>query len=495
MLFNSIEFLLFFPFVTLLYFLAPYRHRVLLLLQASCLFYMAFVPYYILILFFTIVVDYFAGILIEKAEGGRRKMFLVASLCANIGILGVFKYYNFFVDSINASATLFGLPLALPLFRIVLPIGLSFHTFQAMSYTIEVYRGRQKSERNFWTYALYVMFYPQLVAGPIERPQNLLHQFHEPHPFRYDDISYGLKRMAVGMFKKVVIADNLAKQVDIVYDDPTRFHGLALVVATILFAFQIYYDFSGYSDIAVGSARAMGFRLMENFRAPYFSRSVGIFWRRWHISLSTWFKDYLYIPLGGSHVPAALRYRNLMVVFLISGLWHGANWTFLIWGALHGAILIAEDVTAALRARVVHLVGLAETSTIVGLLAGARTFALVTFAWVFFRARTVSDAVYVLGNMPRGLGGDIMALCHRSTTWAGADPLGGLAPAAVLWGLVLVSVALAVEYVAIDLRHVREVDLISRLPVVPRYVAYYFLIYGALFLGRFDSHQFIYFQF
>ena len=301
MSFSSIHFLLFFPIVTALYFATPYRFRWLLLLFASCYFYMAFVPVYILILGFTIVVDYFAGILIENAQGRRRKWLLIVSLVSNIGVLFIFKYFNFFNTNLKALAEAIHWNYSLESLSIALPIGLSFHTFQAMSYTIEVYRGNQKAERRFGIYALYVMFYPQLVAGPIERPQNLLPQFYEKHDFDYQRVTDGLKLMAWGFFKKIVIADRLAVAVNLVYNAPYKYTGLPLIIATYFFAFQIYCDFSGYTDIARGAARVMGFRLMKNFNRPYFATSVADFWTRWHISLSTWFKDYLFTPLARWH--------------------------------------------------------------------------------------------------------------------------------------------------------------------------------------------------
>jgi alginate O-acetyltransferase complex protein AlgI len=320
MLFNSYEFLVFFPVVTVLFFLLPHRFRWLHLLLASCAFYMAFVPVYIVILLLTIVIDYWAGILIENASGSQRKFYLAMSLVANIGVLAIFKYYNFFIDNINNLLHLSNSSTSLPLLNIILPIGLSFHTFQAMSYTLEVYRGNYPAERHFGIYALYVMFYPQLVAGPIERPQNVLPQFHKKHSFNYDRIASGLRLMAWGLFKKVVIADRMAFMVNEVYNQPHNYHGLPLLVATIFFSIQIYCDFSGYSDMALGTARVMGFELLKNFDRPYFSKSISEFWRRWHISLSTWFKDYLYISLGGNRVTLPRACFNLFFVFMVSGL-------------------------------------------------------------------------------------------------------------------------------------------------------------------------------
>lgn len=392
MLFNSLHFLAFFPVVLAIYFALPHRFRWAWLLVASCYFYAAFIPAYLLILFCLILIDYVAGIAIAGAEGGRRKAFLVLSLFANCAMLAFFKYYNFFATNVTALGHGLGLPLEAKTLAIVLPIGLSFHTFQSMSYTIEVYRGAQKAERHLGIYALYVLFWPQLVAGPIERPQNLLHQFREPHRFDSRRAADGAELMVTGFAKKVLVADTLARTVNAVYGAPESQSGLSLLVAAYFFAFQIYYDFSGYSDIARGASRIMGFELMVNFDRPYGSSSISEFWRRWHISLSTWFRDYLYVPLGGSRVSRARTAFNLMVVFLVSGFWHGANWTFIIWGALHGSALVAAQL----------LYGDKRKARPVGLLRFAKifmTFQFVTLAWIFFRAESVSKAFYVVAHL------------------------------------------------------------------------------------------------
>jgi D-alanyl-lipoteichoic acid acyltransferase DltB (MBOAT superfamily) len=396
MLFNSFEFIcIFFPLVTGLYFVLPHRWRWLLLLVASCWFYMAFVPVYILILAFTICVDYSSGLWIERSEGRKRKLLLAASIVANVGVLAFFKYFNFVNENIAEMVRGLGFHYGVPDLGILLPIGLSFHTFQSLSYTVEVYRRHHPAERNPGIFALYVMFYPQLVAGPIERPQALLPQFHARKRFNADDLQYGLTRMAFGFFKKVVVADRLAPYVDAVYADIPGSNGITVLVATIFFAVQIYCDFSGYSDIAIGAARVMGFRLMENFRRPYLSTSVSEFWGRWHISLSSWFRDYLYIPLGGNRVVKWRWYYNLMVVFAVSGLWHGAAWTYVIWGALHGTYLIA----AILLKPVTHRVGNALPGPVNKALGVATTFTLVTLAWVFFRAHSAQEAFLGLRKM------------------------------------------------------------------------------------------------
>ncbi|MFZ5859010.1 MAG: MBOAT family O-acyltransferase [Chloroflexota bacterium] len=402
MLFNSGEFLIFFPIVTIAYFLLPHRYRWALLLAASCWFYMAFIPKYILILGVTITVDYFAGLGLEKFEGRKKRWVLMASILANIGMLAFFKYFNFANENLSTLASFLGWNYPIHNLSIILPIGLSFHTFQSLSYTIEVYRGHQKAERHFGYLALYVMYYPQLVAGPIERPQNVLHQLHEEHHFEYQRVADGLKRMAWGMFKKVVIADRMVVFVNPVYSDPSSFSGPALVLATLAFAIQIYCDFSGYSDIALGSAQVMGVRLMKNFDHPYFARSISEFWSRWHISLSTWFRDYLYIPLGGNRVSKPRWMFNIFVTFLVSGLWHGANWTYIIWGALHGTYFVLSALTESARARLASLLGLGGWPRLRAALSMLTTFALVSFAWIFFRAASLSDALYISGHLATG---------------------------------------------------------------------------------------------
>jgi D-alanyl-lipoteichoic acid acyltransferase DltB (MBOAT superfamily) len=484
MLFNSFAFLVFFPVVTVLYYVLPHRFRWLHLLVASCVFYMAFIPAYLLILAFTIGIDYVAGILIENAHGQRRRLYLGLSLAANLGVLAVFKYYNFFATSLN------GLwpgsdDASWPLLHLVLPIGLSFHTFQAMSYTIEVCRGRYPAERHFGMYALYVMFYPQLVAGPIERPQNVLPQLHEPKTFSYDNVASGLRLMAWGLFKKVVIADRLAHLVNHVYNTPQNFRGLPLVLATVFFSIQIYCDFSGYSDLALGTARVMGFRLMKNFDRPYFARSIADFWRRWHISLSTWFRDYLYLPLGGNRVAVPRAYFNLFFVFLVSGLWHGANWTFLAWGALHGLYLVAGRLLQAAR-RAGHRWALAwpEQPWLSTLL----TYGLVTFAWIFFRANSLSDALYVV----RHLADSAQALRNGEVWYGLSTVLPFYKPEEWLALLGAVSILFLVERVQ---SRVAIGSWITRQAAPVRWSLYFGIVGYIALLGAFETVQFIYFQF
>jgi alginate O-acetyltransferase complex protein AlgI len=383
MLFNSLQFLVFFLVITLSYYqLKNLRARSLLLLIASCYFYMSFVPKYILILGATIVIDYFAGIQIARSHGRSRKIWLILSIISNVGILVYFKYFNFLLDNLASVIHVFDPGRSLPFLEILLPIGLSFHTFQAMSYTIEVYRGKYPAERDFVTYSLYVMFYPQLVAGPIERPQNVLPQLHQFHAYDWNNVKDGLARMAWGMFKKVVIADRLAMAVDYSYDHIHSQSAPYLMLGAIFYSFQIYCDFSGYSDIGIGAAKVMGIRLMENFNEPYRAHSIASFWSRWHISLSTWFKDYVYFPLGGNRLGERRRKINAMIIFLLSGIWHGANWTFVIWGGLHGAL------TALFPGRKKSYEGSRLRKLIFILI----NFLLVTIFWIFFRASSVREA-------------------------------------------------------------------------------------------------------
>lgn len=480
MLFNSIEFAIFFPVVVALYFLSPQRWRVSLLLAASCFFYMAFIPVYILILLVTILIDYFAGMYIEKVEGRKRKALLWLSIVSTCTVLFVFKYLGFFTGTFEGVAGLFGWHLSHDVVRIILPIGLSFHTFQSLSYVVEVYRGNQKAERNFIVYATYVMFFPQLVAGPIERPQNLLHQFREWHDFNYADVTSGLKRMGWGFFKKLVVADRLALYVNDVYGAPRNFNGLQLSVATFFFAYQIYCDFSGYTDIALGAAQVLGFRLMENFRTPYYSLSVSEFWKRWHISLSTWFRDYVYIPLGGGRVSTKRHIANLLITFGISGLWHGASWTYVWWGLLNGAYLVTGSLTKGWRNRLFSAVGLPEQSFIRKAIMLGSTFLLTCVAWIVFRANNMSDAVYVVTHLTGGWN------FHQIATTQFLLRQMPIAIAAIIF---------------LELNQLlRQSEIFSRpkvgrLPITARWAVYAGFVILVLMFGVYQKTEFIYFQF
>jgi alginate O-acetyltransferase complex protein AlgI len=484
MLFNSVSFIFFFIIVTSLYFALPQRFRWLLLLLSSCYFYMAFVPVYILILGFTIIIDYFAGLQIEKAEGKTRRLYLVISLAANIAILAVFKYYNFIIGNVSWLLNHTGYQNPLPYLSILLPIGLSFHTFQAMSYTIEVYRGKQKAEKHFGIYALYVMFYPQLVAGPIERPQNILHQFKVAHYFEYERVIRGLQLMLWGFFLKIVVADNLAIIANPVFDNYQQFKGLATLIATLCFTVQIFCDFAGYSYIAIGGALVMGFKLMTNFRQPYLASSVSDFWTRWHISLSTWFRDYLYIPLGGNRVALPRWCLNILIVFAISGLWHGASWTFIIWGSLHGIFLITERLSRPIRHKAALTVGLTRAPAFNRIIKTITVFALVSITWVFFRATSVQQALYMIKNI---FGHYDIEDGRKAVSALGKQPLSRFV---VLFSvLVLVLVQLYQEF-----RWVK-IGVVICQNLVMRWGIYLLLLFFIFLFGAFNHSRFIYFQF
>jgi alginate O-acetyltransferase complex protein AlgI len=489
MLFNSLEFAVFFPIVTVLFFLLPHRLRWILLLAASCFFYMFFKPVYILILVFTIIIDYYAGIWIGKEPDKKKKRLLLSlSIIANVGVLAVFKYYNFLAENLNIVLHSFNEHKTVPLLNILLPIGLSFHTFQAMSYTIEVYKGRQKPEKHFGIYALYVMFYPQLVAGPIERPQNVLPQFYEVKKFSYENMKRGLILIAWGLFKKVVIADRLALFVNEVYGNPFDYKGIPLVTGTIFFAFQIFCDFSGYSDIALGTAQCMGFNLMKNFDRPYMAQTIGEFWRRWHISLSTWFRDYVYIPLGGNKVSKRKWYRNILIVFVLSGIWHGANWTFAIWGLLHGIYLIVEVILNKKNGRTDK----SPPSGFIPFLKRIYVFVLVALAWVFFRANNVSQAFYIIRNFFSEVPAQLLQILHNENFLRLKLLYIGQAGSDFFIALFFLGV--------MTLIHFRQKSLsfdewLVNKPVYVRWSLYYGLTLSFICFGIFNKSGFIYFQF
>ena len=392
MLFNSLAFLLFFPVVTVIYWVLDNKWRNMFLLIASYFFYMNWKPGYAFLILFSTVTTWFCGIKIHEDES-RKKMWLVICLVANISLLFIFKYLNFFTESTFAFLEILGLRMCVPHFDILLPVGISFYTFQAVGYTIDVYRNSIESERNFITYALFVSFFPQLVAGPIERARNLLPQFKKEHLFNGDDVIEGLKLMIWGYFMKLCIAENVSSYVDAVYNNLPNHTGTSIWLATFFFTFQIFCDFGGYSLIAIGTARCLGFKLMQNFNHPYLSTSIRDFWHRWHISLSTWFGEYVYIPLGGSRCSETKHQRNLLLTMLISGVWHGANWTFICWGGLHGLLLCLNS----MKNKIFHF--RLNKFLIARLCSILLTFFVVMMCWVFFRSNTLGDAVMAFKKM------------------------------------------------------------------------------------------------
>jgi len=388
MLFNSAQFLIFFPLTVIIYFFLPSQLRLGFLFIASCIFYLFGTPWYIAVIFLSIFIDYFAARLLEKTKGSKRFFILCISLASNIGLLVFFKYFNFINQNISWISSFFGFHINPFIITIGLPLGLSFHTFQGMSYVIEVYKKRYKPEKNILKYALYVMFFPQLASGPIERPQQLLQQISKKVTFEYMHARNGIRLILWGMLKKVAVADRIGVFVDPVFANPSNYNSISLFLASILFAFQIYYDFSGYVDIARGAAEVLGYRLEVNFDNPYLSTSIQEFWRRWNITLSFWFRDYVYIPLGGNRVSLFKTIRNLFITFFLCGLWHGAAWHYVAWGVLNGFYLMICHLKASFK-RTQHIIFPAYISI-------PFTFVFVCISWIFFRAQSIGNAFYIL---------------------------------------------------------------------------------------------------
>ena len=408
MLFNSIDFLIFLPIVLVIYYIIPMKYKHIWLLISSYYFYMCWNVKYVLLIFVSTVITYLSGILIDKVEktwsdvdklGKYKKLILAISFVSNLGILFYFKYINFALDIVTRILSKVNISMNVPVFDVILPVGISFYTFQALSYSVDVYRGEVAPEHDFFRYALFVSFFPQLVAGPIERSKNLLTQLREPRKFNFGYAFDGILLMLWGFFLKIVLADRIAIFVDTVYGDCEHYQGIYLIVATVLFAVQIYCDFSGYSSIAMGTAKLLGIELMDNFNAPYLSTSVADFWRRWHISLTSWFKDYLYIPLGGSKKGSLRKYFNKMIVFMLSGLWHGAQLTFVVWGAINGLYQVIGEILMPIRKKVSDIIGINRNSEGVYALSALATFALVDFTWIFFRADSLGRAIYIIKSI------------------------------------------------------------------------------------------------
>ena len=479
MLFNSLEFLVFFPIVIALYFAIPYRFRWILLLLASYYFYMCWNYKYVLLIVVSTVVDYTTGILLYRSSRKRlRKLLLLGSLLTNLGLLFFFKYFNFFGGAINSVFDKFNIFYDIPAYNFLLPVGISFYTFQTLSYTIDIYKGKQKPEYHFGRFALFVSFFPQLVAGPIERSVNLLPQFRQEFDFDYERVKNGLMLMGWGFFKKIVIADRLAEYVNIVYNNPAEFEGIPNIIATFFFTFQIYCDFSGYSDIAIGAALVMGYRLMTNFRRPYFAMNISEFWKRWHISLSTWFRDYVYIPMGGNRVVKWRWYYNLFITFLVSGLWHGANWTFVIWGAIHGFYLIFAIWTAKYREGFNRWIGLTNRPGLFKFVQVFITFILVYISWIFFRANNVSEALFILKNHFI-LGGDqVVNLFHIRADFA--------------ISFIAIAVLLLIDF----LEERFELSFrLNKLPRIPKWAMLVVFVCVLFVFAVWNETDFLYFQF
>jgi alginate O-acetyltransferase complex protein AlgI len=440
----------------------------MLIFFASCYFYMVFVPQYILILFFIILIDYISALTIEQVKGRLRFFYLVASLCANVSLLAFFKYFNFLNENISELFSLFGKEYSGVNLNIILPIGLSFHTFQSMAYTIEVYRGRQKAEKHLGYFANYVLFFPQMVAGPIERYDTLGNQLREKHHASYDNFANGFRLVLFGLFIKMAIADNIAPYVNEVYADPAKFNSFEVLNAVFLFSFQIYADFFGYSTIALGSAKLLGVNIMDNFKTPYLSRSITEFWSRWHISLSTWFRDYLYIPLGGNRVRIPRWCLNILIVFMISGLWHGASWTFVVWGALHGLMLLLERF-----ATYIFKLKLKDGWNVLNVLMIIKTFVITSFIWIFFRAESFDNAKAVIQAIYKNF-------------YVPKQSLDVLLPGIAVLIMIILDILIY---------NSRFDYVISRKRTAYRWSAYIILLYVLMAFSGTQKFTFIYFQF
>src|SRR3989339_1810987 len=479
MAFNSISFLFFFPLVVSLYFIIPHKFRWIILLLSSYYFYMSWNPDLIILIIITTLISYATAIQIYKTKNKKRKkLLLIFSIIINLGILFTFKYFNFFSEALKILLQNFSIKLDPITLKLVIPIGISFYTFQTLSYTIDVYRGNFKPEKHPGIFAVYISFFPQLVAGPIERAKNLLPQFFEKHYFDYKKATDGLKLMLWGFFKKIVIADRLAMIVNTIYENPSGYNSIALITATIFFAFQIYCDFSGYSDIAIGAAQVMGFNLMDNFKRPYFSRSINEFWKRWHISLSTWFKDYVYIPLGGNKVNKIRRYFNLLTVFLISGLWHGAKWTFVIWGLLHGLYLILELILKPIKNKIMEFMRLTKLPKLMAFMEICFTFILINIAWIFFRANNLPDAIYIIKNIFTEMNFNINGI-NIGVGWTEL--------------IMAIGVILFMEFIHLIEEHKSIREFLDSKPKALRWSIYLIIIYMILIFGVFEKSEFIYF--
>lgn len=491
MLFNSYQFMVFFPIALLILFVIPKRMRRVWLLVCSLFFYACWSPKYLMLLLTSIVVTYVCGLVFDKTE--HKKAVMIVGLLINFGILFFFKYFNFFVDSLNGVFSRLGNIQIDSRFDVILPVGISFYTFQAVGYMIDVYKGKIKPEKSFVRYALFVSFFPQLVAGPIERSENILNQIDEIRDKKlwdYERIKKGIHYMAWGYFLKLVVADRLSIIADEVFENYSSYGTIVLIIGAIAFSLQIYCDFASYSTIAIGSASIMGIKLMENFDTPYLSMSIKEFWRRWHISLSTWFRDYLYIPLGGSRCSRIKRYRNILITFLVSGLWHGANWTFVVWGGLHGLYQIIGDILQPIRNRI-NTIFHTKTESMgykLGRIIG--TFALTAFAWIFFRAESLSKALsYIMRMFTHG---DLWVLTDGDIYIQGFDHV----------QMFVLMISLLVIIIASILRYHTSMkfdELVASQGTVFQMVVMYLLIMFIVIFGKYGPSEemkaFLYFQF
>ncbi|MCR5773728.1 MAG: MBOAT family protein [Lachnospiraceae bacterium] len=491
MLFTTITYAFFLPLIFVIYWAVPEKYRYIVLFGANIFFYMYGGPVYILLLAFIALITYLAALWIEKKrDGGDARKILIPAVVIVTGFLAVFKYTGFAIDTIYDISRILSLGFSPSSLKLALPLGISFYSFAAIGYVVDVYRGKIPAEKNFLKYFDFVAFFPSVMSGPINRAEDILPRINEPAKFDYDEAVIGLRQMLWGFFKKLIVADTLARYVDFVFDNARAYFGLTLITATVFYTFQIYCDFSGYSDIAIGTARLLGISCRDNFKSPYYSRSDREFWNRWHISLSSWFRDYVYIPLGGSRVSEVRRYINIMLTMLLSGLWHGADWSFVIWGGLHGVYQIVEDFCHKHLAKK-EIRGKKEKDIVrsipwnIG--HGILTFGMVSFAWSFFRANNTSDALYIAAHMPRGLGhpaGSYIMMLNNMM-------LDGYKLA---WIGLLIAILMVVDYIALK----RDIYvLFGKLPIVLRWIFYIcFTVFIIVMTLNGGQHQeFIYFQF
>lgn len=469
MLFNSLEFLLFLPMVVLLYYLTPHKFRWVLLLAASYFFYMQWEATYALLILFSTVVDYGVAFFIHRNTSRfKKRLGLGISLCTNLGLLAVFKYYNFFRDELEQLLVQYDLASTFPALSLLLPVGISFYTFQTLSYTLDVYYGKQQPEKHFGIFALYVSFFPQLVAGPIERFSHLGNQLKERHALSYTNIAKGCRLILIGLFVKMGIADNVSPYVEEIYADPTGHNSVSILIGLCFYSLQIYADFYGYSIIAVGAAKLLGIDLMDNFKAPYFSHSITEFWKRWHISLTGWFRQYLYYPLGGNRVKEYRWLFNILMVFIVSGFWHGANWTFIVWGLVHGLLYLLEHYSRKIKG-----LDTAQWPAWLKALSTVKTFVLVTIAWVFFRSQNLNQVYDVFTSLTSNT--DLVDSFHvKPQVW------------------ILVAAFIGLDYL---LRNTRFDIWADEKPLVVRWSSYALLLFAVMALGGITHHPFIYFQF
>ena len=482
MLFNSIDFSLFLPIVFLLYWYITNRNLKLqnfLIVGASYLFYGWWDWRFLSLILFSTIVDYSVGIGLDKTDKSlNRKLLLWFSIIINLGFLGFFKYYNFFIENFTNAFSLMGMDINANSLNVILPVGISFYTFQTMSYTIDVYRKKLAPTKDFIAFTAFVSFFPQLVAGPIERATDLLPQFYQKRIFDYSKAVDGLRQILWGLFKKIVIADNCAEYANLIFNNSSDYSGSTLALGAVFFTFQIYGDFSGYSDIAIGTSRLFGFNLKRNFAFPYFSRDIAEFWRRWHISLSTWFRDYLYIPLGGSLGGTWMKVKNTFIIFIVSGFWHGANWTFIVWGALNAIYFLPLLLTNNNRNNLETVANGRMLPSRKELLFMLLTFGLTVFAWIFFRADNIGHALQYISDIFKNIGSFFLIGVYLKYKMI----------------LFLIAFFVLIEWIGRDGEY--AIDKLGNLwQKKYRYSFYYLLVFMILVFGNFNENQFIYFQF